>query len=66
MKLTTTKEEHMNNQTAFEWAMLRVQRQAHREGKKPNFRELLDLAHQEQEREYERAEQIAASLPDDA
>jgi hypothetical protein len=50
----------------FESAMHRVQTQAKREGKNPNFGELLELAKAEVEREYERNVAIAASLPDNA
>jgi hypothetical protein len=66
MKLKETKEQYMNDQLTFELAMHRVQAQAKREGKNPNFGELLELAKQEVEREYERNVAIAASLPDDA
>lgn len=65
MKLSTTKEQHMNNQQAFEMAMLRVQRKAHDEGKNPNFGELLKLAQKELEDEYDRGVKLAASLPDE-
>jgi len=65
MDLNVTKEQHMNDQVAFEMAMRRVQDQAHREGKKPTFGELLKLAHTELEQEYERAKAYAATLPDE-
>lgn len=66
MDLKVTKEEYMNDQIGFEMAMRRVQDQAHREGKKPTFGELLKLAHTELEQEYERNKASVAHLPDKA
>jgi hypothetical protein len=63
-KLHETKEEYMNDQTGFELAMHRVQKQAKREGKNPTFGELLKLAKDELEQEYERNVKLAASLPE--
>lgn len=66
MDLKVTKEEYMNDQIGFEMAMRRVQDQAHREGKKPTFGELLKLAETELEQEYERNKASVAHLPDEA
>lgn len=54
MELKVSKEEYMNDQIAFEMALHRVRNQATREGKKPTFRELLDLAKVELEQEYDK------------
>lgn len=66
MELNLTKEQYMADQTIFELAMQRVQKQAQREGKHPTFGELLKLAKDEVEKGYERNKAQAASLPDDA
>ena len=64
-----TKEEWMNDRQARAMAIERVQGQAWTEGKRPTVRELLDLAHEEMQRYYERLQREAElgemrSLPD--
>jgi len=64
-----TKEEWMNDRQARAMAIERVHGQAWTDGKHPTVRELLDLAHEEMQRYYERLQREAElgemrSLPD--
>jgi hypothetical protein len=62
---TPTKEEWMNDRQAFELALHRVLNEARRRGEKHTFGELLKMAKDELEQDYERNMAILASLPPD-